>query len=97
MYVAAGAMQDALMALRDAQQPDTAAMFMLACHEIYADFVASLDFMEEASSSATTKGKLFVLPGLDPNNDEVIAVGEYFGLYQRKLIHLCMDSQPFSD
>ncbi|XP_047338175.1 WD repeat-containing protein 11-like [Impatiens glandulifera] len=94
LYVAAGSLQDALMALRDAQQPDTAAMFMLACHEIYADFIASLDFMEEAN---TTKGKLFVLPGLDPNNDEVIAVGEYYGQYQRKLIHLCMDSQPFSD
>lgn len=33
LYVAAGALVDALAALRDAKQPDTAAMFLLACHE----------------------------------------------------------------
>ncbi|KAK3025871.1 hypothetical protein RJ639_042300 [Escallonia herrerae] len=95
MYVAAGALQEALSALREAQQPDTAAMFVLACREIHAEYMSSVDSQEDPGPS--NKDKLLVLPGLDPDNEDVIAVGEYFGQYQRKLIHLCMDSQPFSD
>ena len=41
LYVAAGALQEALAALREAQQPDTAAMFVLACREIHAAITAS--------------------------------------------------------
>ncbi|KAK4369931.1 hypothetical protein RND71_009406 [Anisodus tanguticus] len=41
--------------------------------------------------------KLVNLPGLNPESEDVDAVGEYYGQYQRKLVHLCMDSQPFSD
>lgn len=93
MYVAAGALPEALAALREAQQPDTAAMFVLACREIHSEIISDLD--DESSSS--TNEKLLKLPGLDPENDDVIAVGEYYGQYQRKLVHLCMDSQPFSD
>lgn len=95
MYVAAGSLQEALAALREAQQPDTAAMFILACREIHADFISSLDFEEESDSSI--KDKLLTLPGLNPENEDVIAVGEYYGQYQQKLVHLCMESQPFSD
>ncbi|XP_057507898.1 uncharacterized protein LOC130790857 isoform X2 [Actinidia eriantha] len=93
LYVAAGALQEALAALREAQQPDTAAMFVLACCEIHADITAStLETNEESRSSVKDK-----LPWLNPENEDVIAVGEYFEQYQRKLVHLCMDSQPFSD
>lgn len=98
MYVAAGSLQEALAALREAQQPDTAAMFILACREIHADFtadLANLDLDEESSSSI--KENQLLLPALSPENEDVIAVCEYFGQYQRKLVHLCMDSQPFSD
>ncbi|CAK9170951.1 unnamed protein product [Ilex paraguariensis] len=95
LYVAAGALQEALMALREAQQLDTAAMFILACHEIRAEFVSSLD--SDGESSPSNKEKLLILPGLNPDSEDAIAVGEYFGQYQRKLVHLCMDSQPFSD
>lgn len=93
LYVAAGALQEALAALRQAQLPDTAAMFILVCREIHAEFLAQLDLEEDAAS----KEKVLNLPGLDPSNEEVIAVGEYFGQYQRKLVHLCMDSQPYAD
>ena len=93
LYVAAGALQEALAALREAQQPDTAAMFILACHEIHADIISSLDMDEE--SRLSMEDKLLVLPGLNPENEDVIAVGEYFGLCQRKLVHLCMDSAIF--
>lgn len=96
LYVAAGALQEALAALREAQQPDTAAMFILACREIHSEIISDLGHSDD-ESSFSTKEKLLKLPGLDPENEDVIAVGEYFGEYQRKLVHLCMDSQPHSD
>ncbi|XP_060172064.1 uncharacterized protein LOC132603153 [Lycium barbarum] len=91
LYVAAGALPEALASLRGAQQPDTAAMFILACREIHSEYLSSLD--DELRSS----DKLVNLPGLNPESEDVNAVGEYYGQYQRKLVHLCMDSQPFSD
>ncbi|XP_039688685.1 WD repeat-containing protein 11 isoform X3 [Medicago truncatula] len=42
LYVAAGALQEALAALREAQLPDTAAMFILACREIHAEIISDL-------------------------------------------------------
>lgn len=96
LYVAAGALQEALAALREAQQPDTAAMFILACHESHAEFVSHLGRSDDESMSLT-KDTLANLPGLNPENEDVIAVSEYYGQYQRKLVHLCMDSQPFAD
>lgn len=96
LYVAAGALQEVLVALREAQQPDTAAMFILACREIHEEIIANLGNSDDESSSLM-KDKLRHLPGLDPDNEDVIAVGEFYGQYQRKLVHLCMDSQPFSD
>lgn len=95
LYVAAGGLQEALAALREAQLPETAAMFILACRETHEDFLSSLDFDDESNS--TIKDKLQYLPGLNPESEDVIAVHEYYGQYQRKLVHLCMDSQPFSD
>lgn len=97
LYVAAGALQEALATLRESQQPDTAAMFILACREIHAEFISNLENSDDESDSNTLKNKLLKLPGLDPENDDVIAVGEYYGQYQRKLVHLCMDSLPYSD
>ncbi|PQP98599.1 WD repeat-containing protein 11 [Prunus yedoensis var. nudiflora] len=96
LYVAAGALQEALAALREAQQPDTAAMFILACREIHANFISDLGNSDDESSSSI-KDKLLHLPGLGPENEDVVAVSEYYGQYQRKLVHLCMDSQPFSE
>ncbi|XWS27030.1 hypothetical protein CRYUN_Cryun26dG0080800 [Craigia yunnanensis] len=95
LFVAAGAIQEALAALREAQQPDTASMFILACREIHAEIVTNLVGSEDESGSSI-KDTLVDLPGLNPENEDVIAVGEYFGQYQRKLVHLCMDSQPLS-
>ncbi|KGN65649.2 hypothetical protein Csa_019596 [Cucumis sativus] len=97
LYVAAGALQEALAALRESQQPDTAAMFILACREIHAEFISNLENSDDESDSNALKNKLLKLPGLDPENDDVVAVGEYYGQYQRKLVHLCMDSLPYSD
>ncbi|KAL4301978.1 hypothetical protein GQ457_10G003860 [Hibiscus cannabinus] len=96
LFVAAGSIQDALAALREAQQPATAAMFILACREIHAEFITNLAGSEDESGSSIND-LVVDLPGLNPANDDVIAVGEYFGEYQRKLVHLCMDAQPFSD
>ncbi|XP_023530451.1 WD repeat-containing protein 11-like [Cucurbita pepo subsp. pepo] len=97
LYVAAGALQEALAALRESQQPDTAAMFVLACREIHAEFISNLEHSDDESDSRFLKEKLLKLPGLDPENEDVIAVCEYYGQYQRKLVHLCMDSMPYSD
>ncbi|XP_019452543.1 PREDICTED: WD repeat-containing protein 11-like isoform X1 [Lupinus angustifolius] len=96
LYVAAGALQEALTALRKAQLPDTAAMFILACREIHEEIVSNLGIINDESSSSVMDN-LLNLRDLDPENEDVIAVGEYFGEYQRKLVHLCMDSEPFSD
>lgn len=96
LYVAAGALQEALAALREAQLPDTAAMFILACREIHTEIVSNLDPTDDESSSSVSD-KILNLRALDPENEDVIAVDEYFGQYQRKLVHLCMDSQPSYD
>ncbi|GMI95155.1 hypothetical protein like AT3G33530 [Hibiscus trionum] len=96
LFVAAGSIQEALAALRESQQPDTAAMFILACREIHAELITNLAGSEDESGSSINDS-VVDLPGLNPANDDVIAVGEYFGEYQRKLVHLCMDAQPFSD
>ncbi|TQE02287.1 hypothetical protein C1H46_012056 [Malus baccata] len=96
LYVAAGALQEALAALREAQQPDTAAMFILACREVHANFISDFGNCDDESSSLI-KDKLLNLPGLGPESEDVMAVGEYYGQYQRKLVHLCMDSQPFAE
>lgn len=94
LYVAAGALQEALAALRLAQLPDTAAMFVFVCRELHAEFLAELDSEEDAES---LKEKVSSLPGLNPSSEDVVAVSEFFGQYQRKLVHLCMDSQPYTD
>ncbi|KAE8701571.1 hypothetical protein F3Y22_tig00110540pilonHSYRG00018 [Hibiscus syriacus] len=96
LFVAAGSMQEALAALREAQQPDTAAMFILAYREIHTEFFTNLVGLEDESGSSIDDS-VVDLPGLNPAYDDVIAVGEYFGEYQRKLVHLCMDAQPFLD
>ncbi|KAM0041104.1 putative transcription factor WD40-like family [Helianthus debilis subsp. tardiflorus] len=92
MYVAAGSLQDALAALHEAQQPDTAAMFIIACREVHAEYIENLDPNEES-----IKDNLLVLRGLNPQNEVVIAVGELYTKYQQNLVHLCMDSPPFSE
>ncbi|TYH08036.1 hypothetical protein ES288_A08G283000v1 [Gossypium darwinii] len=97
LFVAAGAMQEALAALRKAQQPDTASMFIIACREIHADIITNVLGSDDESASSSNKDTMVELPGLNPEYDDVIAVGEFYGQYQRKLVHLCMDSQPFSD
>jgi hypothetical protein len=73
LYVAAGALQDALAALRETQQPDTAAMFILACHEGHAQFISNLGNSDDESGSSI-KDTLVGLPGLNPENEDVIAV-----------------------
>ncbi|XP_024959372.1 WD repeat-containing protein 11-like [Cynara cardunculus var. scolymus] len=94
LYIAAGSLQDALAALREAQQPDTAAMFIIACREIHAEFIKSSLEDSVSDSYSSLKEKLVVL---NPENEDVIAVGELYGQFQQKLVHLCMDSQPFLD
>ncbi|KAJ0089637.1 hypothetical protein Patl1_13063 [Pistacia atlantica] len=96
LYVAAGALQEALAALRETQQPYTAAMFVLACREIYTEITTNLENSDDESGSSSSNMSVN-LPGLNPENQDVIAVGEYFGQYQRTLVHLCMDSQPYYD
>lgn len=98
MYVAAGSLHDALAALREAQQPDTAAMFLLACHEIYGQILASsLEGPHEPSETSNEERENFHLPGRKLEGEDLTAVSEYFGQYQRKLVHLCMDAVPLFD
>ncbi|XP_057538802.1 uncharacterized protein LOC130816161 isoform X1 [Amaranthus tricolor] len=96
LYVAAGAFREALTALREVQQPDTAAMFVVACREIHADILANIED-SEGSTESSSKDKLQNLPVLSLENEEVIAAYELYGQYQRKLVHLCIESLPSSD
>ncbi|XP_043724935.1 WD repeat-containing protein 11-like isoform X2 [Telopea speciosissima] len=97
LYIAAGAKEEALAALRDAQQPDTAAMFVLACHQINAEITSQSQSSNELSKPSAENKQSFILPHLNPEHEDVIAVSEYYGQYQRKLVHLCMDSPPTFD
>ena len=98
LYVAAGALTDALAALRDAKQPDTAAMFLLACHE--STMVALSDTtlnLEEEPPSITENIVVneLNLPGdLNKKKEEIRAVCEYYGQYQIALAHLCTGVAP---
>lgn len=90
LYVAAGELVEALATLRSAKQPDTAAMFLLACHEAKVALKASRADVEEPAGT-TESEDYFDLPG-DLNEhhiDEVQAVCEYYGEYQRHLAHAC--------
>lgn len=65
-------------------------MFLLACHEINAD-----SFLKSQDSDKAVGEKLkFFLPGKSMRDEDLIAVSEYYGQYQRKLVHLCMDTAP---
>nr|XP_043627887.1 uncharacterized protein LOC122599439 isoform X2 [Erigeron canadensis] len=86
--ISAVSLQDALAALREAQQPDTAAMFIIACREIHAEFLENLD--ADKDSDPSIKEKLLILPGFNPENEDVIAVGELYGQFRQKtspLVH----------
>lgn len=94
MYVAAGSLHDALSALHEAQQPDTAAMLLVACHEIYAKLTSENEAADEASEVSSEKKQKFHLPGRNFETKDLDTVSEYYGEYQRKLVHLCMDAVP---
>lgn len=96
LYVAAGALADAFAALRDARQPDTAAMFLLACHEIYTQISSNSETSVETYEDMEEKQR-FQLPSRNLDDDDIKAVSEFFGEYQRKLVHLCMDAIPIFD
>ncbi|XP_020597443.1 WD repeat-containing protein 11-like isoform X2 [Phalaenopsis equestris] len=97
LYVAAGALHEAFSALRDAKLPDTAAMFLVACHEIYAQMRSESHCSDEQSDRIVDGETKFILPCKNIDDDDVNAVSDFYGEYQRKLIHLCMDSVPLFD
>eukprot|EP00250_Pteridium_aquilinum_P015429 c22572_g1_i1 orf=475-4656(+) len=100
LYVAAGALADALAALRDAKQPDSAAMFLLACHEskVLASSQRSEASGKEASSThgvEPSETNWLNLPGnLNHKEEEMRAVCEFYGQYQIALAHLCTGVAP---
>jgi WD repeat-containing protein 11 len=99
LYVAAGALPEALDTLRKNQRPDTAALFLLACHEIYLQFSAESEPTDDTLGSEPVPEQTQKLHFLskDVNDEDLIAVSEVFGQYQQKLIHLCMDTEPTAD
>ncbi|KAJ3671195.1 hypothetical protein LUZ60_008621 [Juncus effusus] len=134
LYVAAGALTEALAALRNNKQPDTAALFLLACHDIYTKHLNNINNNlspkptsteekenenekenekekqelkeekgegeregedEDVSNEIEEKKEKIEFPGKNVDEEDLAAVSEFFGQYQRKLIHLCMDTLPF--
>lgn len=94
LYVAAGALPEALETLRNNQRPDSAALFLLACHEIYSQITRESEPADEVSGSATERSQKHLFPSKNVSDEDLIAVSEVFGQYQQKLIHLCMDMEP---
>lgn len=94
LYVAAGALPEALETLRKNQRPDTAAMFLLACHEIYSQFTSESEPAADTPGSAPERSQKLLFPSKNVDDEELIAVSEVFGQYQQKLVHLCMDMEP---
>ncbi|KAK3155963.1 hypothetical protein QOZ80_2AG0101060 [Eleusine coracana subsp. coracana] len=99
LYVAAGALPEALDTLRKNQRPDTAAMFLLACHEIYSQITAESEPTDDTpgSESMPEHTQKLHFPSKNVDDEDLIAVSEVFGQYQQKLIHLCMDTEPTAD
>uniref|UniRef100_A0A0D9VBZ7 Uncharacterized protein n=1 Tax=Leersia perrieri TaxID=77586 RepID=A0A0D9VBZ7_9ORYZ len=98
LYVAAGALPEALETLRKNQRPDTAAMFLLACHEIYSQIATESEPLEDTSGSTTLEqSPKLRFPSKNVDDEDLIAVSEVFGQYQQKLIHVCMDAEPNVD
>ncbi|KAJ0985697.1 hypothetical protein J5N97_004053 [Dioscorea zingiberensis] len=88
LYVAAGALHEALATLRNAQQPDTAAMFLLACHEIN----SQVSCKSQDSDESTGEKQKFFLPGKSMGDEDLIAVSEYYGRVPTKIgapLHGC--------
>jgi len=98
LYVAAGALPEALDTIRKNQRPDTAAMFLLACHEVYSQIAAESERTEDTGSELMPEqtDKLR-FPSKNVAEEDLIAVSEVFGQYQQKLVHLCMDTEPNAD
>uniref|UniRef100_A0A0E0JVA1 Uncharacterized protein n=1 Tax=Oryza punctata TaxID=4537 RepID=A0A0E0JVA1_ORYPU len=92
LYVAAGALPEALETLRKNLRPDTAALFLLACHEIYSQITAESESSDDMSQSPKLR-----FPSKNVDDEDLIAVSEVFGHYQQKLIHVCMDAEPNMD
>jgi len=103
LYVAAGALPEALDTLRKSQRPDTAAMFLLACHETYSQALSESEPEDDTSVLALTptptpeQTENLRFPSKNVADEDLIAVSEVFGQYQQKLVHLCMDAEPTSD
>ncbi|KAG8069699.1 hypothetical protein GUJ93_ZPchr0006g43817 [Zizania palustris] len=97
LYVAAGALPEALETLRKNQRPDTAAMFLLACHEIYSQITTESDHSDDMSGPTSEQSRKLVFPSKNVDDEDLIAVSEVFGQYQQKLIHVCMDAEPTAD
>nr|CAB3448800.1 unnamed protein product [Digitaria exilis] len=100
LYVAAGALPEALDTLRKNQRPDTAALFLLACHEIYSQITKESDPADDTSVSeplTPEQAEKLQFPSKNVADEDLIAVSEVFGQYQQKLIHLCMDTEPSAD
>ncbi|KAL2631416.1 hypothetical protein R1flu_016102 [Riccia fluitans] len=99
LFVASGALSEALAALRNAQLPDSSALFLLACHEAKQHAMSDLMSKEELDVS---REKVEIagleLPGdLSKHADGVVAVCEYFGQYQRMLAHTVTTVSPVTD
>ncbi|BFI33782.1 hypothetical protein AXG93_59s1230 [Marchantia polymorpha subsp. ruderalis] len=103
LYVAAGALSEALAALRNAQLPDSSALFLLACHEAkkyaMADRLkAQMEPQETPEQMDAAHSNVLDLPGdLNKHTDGVVAVCEYFGQYQRMLAHTVTSISPVID
>ena len=82
--------------LRKNQRPDTAAIFLLACHEIYSQIAAESEPTEDTSGSEPMPEQTEKLrfPSKNVAEEDLIAVSEVFGQYQQKLVHLCMGTDP---
>ncbi|KAF3790620.1 WD repeat-containing protein 11 [Nymphaea thermarum] len=77
LYVASGAMYEALSALRASQLPDAPAMFLLACHEINSklDSPSGNSGVHSKANGGNERKPKLLLPIISQDHEDVAAVG----------------------
>ena len=90
LYVAAGALGEALDALQKVRQPDSAIMLLLACHEArQAAYAAAPPHVSRKRPEEAERAGLDLPGNLRQREEQVRAACDFFAQYQRWLAHLC--------
>ena len=90
LFVAAGALGEALDALQKVRQPDSALMLLLACHQArQAAYASAPPHVARKRPEEAERAGLDLPGNLRQREEQVRAACDFFAQYQRWLAHLC--------